>query len=128
MGAEDSPQTPAAPTPGEGDGTSPKVGQATQKVEKRKMAGRRASLIPGELELMKKRKALEEKIKSGQVAKLNLETEEKDEMKEDMEREAQLFTARRAQTVDHGLTSSGGTTTWTRSGTSPRTPASISTR
>ena len=95
MSAEDSPQTPAAPTPGEGDGTSPKVGQATQKVEKRKMAGRRASLIPGELELMKKGKALEEKIKSGQVAKLNLETEEKDEMKEDMEREAQLFTARR---------------------------------
>ncbi|QDZ24146.1 WD40 repeat domain-containing protein [Chloropicon primus] len=78
------------------DEEAPKVGgNATQRTEKKKMAGRRASLIPGDLHLPKKGKALEQKIKSGQVARLNLETEEKDEIRDEVEKEAQLFTARR---------------------------------
>ena len=76
-------------------GTPRTQGQATQKVEKKKLAGRRASLIPGELHLPKKGKGLEEKIKSGQVTRLNLETEEKDDVRDELEKEAQLFTARR---------------------------------
>jgi len=79
-----------------GENLTPKPqGSATQKVEKKKLAGRRASLIPGELHLPKKGKGLEQKIKSGQVTRLNLETEEKDEIRDEIEKEAQLFTARR---------------------------------
>ncbi len=75
---------------------TPRVqGAATQKVEKKKLSARRASLIPGELHLPKGGKALEEKLKSGSVTRLNLEKDEPDEMREEMQAEAQLFTARR---------------------------------